>query len=265
MPFARSGTCRVFYELRGHPDHPALVLVRGLARSGRYWGAFVDALATRFRVVALDNRGVGHSDAPPPPYSVETMADDVAAVLDDAAIGSASVFGMSLGGMIAQRLALRHPDRVDALILGCTTCGGRRARRFPLSGVAALLRAAAAGPERGIALVAPFLLSERTIRDRPEVLAEWAELARREPVTPRGFAGQVAAAARHSTWAELPRIAAPALVITGDADRLIHPHNSYILAGRIPDARLELVPGAGHDLTTDAPEVVVDAVERFLQ
>lgn len=265
MPVARAGRCSLHYEDRGERSRPALVLVRGLGRSGRYWGGFADLLAGDYRLIIPDNRGVGHSGAGRPPYTTAQMARDLVCVMDHAGVARAHVFGMSLGGMVAQELALRDGARVDRLVLGCTTAGGRRAHRNPWRAVVALLRAGVTPPARSIQLIGPYILAEATRRDRPEILDWWLELAHTEPPSRAGLIGQLVAAARHDAWDRLPGIGAPTLVVTGADDRLTPPENSRLLAGRIAGAELAMLAGAGHDFTTDQPERSAAMVGRFLQ
>jgi 3-oxoadipate enol-lactonase len=264
MPHAIHRGCRLFWERDGRPGAPTLLLVRGLSRSSRYWGELRRKLAQSFHLLVTDNRGVGQSDAPWPPYSTPLLADDLAAILDAAGVGRAHVFGISLGGMIVQELAIRHPARVERLILGCTTPGGPHSVRFPGSTVLALLRAAITPVDRGTRSIAPWILSEETLRLRPEIIEEWIAIARSEPRRRRGFIGQLLAAGRHDAWSRLPSITAPTLVVTGDADRLIHPGNSRLLAERIPGARLHTIVSAGHDFPTDRPDETARVITEFL-
>jgi pimeloyl-ACP methyl ester carboxylesterase len=263
MPYATRRGCRLFWERDGDEAAPALLLVRGLARSSRYWGELRVRLAKSFHLVVTDNRGVGRSDAPWPPYSTAQMADDHAAVLDAAGITRAHIFGMSLGGMIAQEIALRHPTRVDRLVLGCTTPGGPNAERAR-GALAALVRAAVSPVDRAMRIMAQFTLSADTLRTRPEVVDDWIAIAHGEPKHRLGVVGQLLAASRHDTWDRLSRIAAPTLVVTGDADTLIPASNSRLLAERIPGARLRSIPGAGHDFPADRPEETAEVVRGFL-
>jgi 3-oxoadipate enol-lactonase len=130
--YVRSGDLRIAYELRGLAvsRQPALLLIQGLGLDRAGWGPAVGPLQRRFRLVLVDNRGSGRSGSPGP-FSVADMAGDALAVLDDAGIGAAHVLGASLGGMIAQEFAVRHPDRVRRLVLACTSRGGRSPIRCP--------------------------------------------------------------------------------------------------------------------------------------
>ena len=261
MSFVDRPGCRIYYEVMGDdPALPALVLVRGLGRSGRHWSPLVPELLPAFRIVLIDNRGVGRSDTPRPPYTCPQLADDVVAVMDAAGLARAHVFGMSLGGMIAQHVALLHRDRVERLVLGCTSPGGRRAQQPSLKTRLALLRSALDTPERSIDRLLPILVAEVT----PELREQLYELARLEPVRRRGLFGQLAAVVRHDVYDRLADIAHPTLIITGDADALIPAGNSRLLAERIPRATLAILPGARHDFTTDRPGEVGRLLRDFL-
>ena len=253
MPFARRARCRLYYEVLGDPSLPALVLVRGLARSSRYWGALLPHLAP-FRIVLVDNRGVGRSDATLPPYSSRQLADDIAAVMDAAGLDRAHVFGMSLGGMIVQQLALAHPARVDRLVIGCSTPGGRHAHRASIRALLALRDAH--DVDRQLAI----LVSRAT----PELRDLWLAIAHDEPARWRGVLGQVAAGLRQDVFDRLGDITRPTLVITDDDDIIIPPANSRLLAERIPNATLVMLPGARHDFTSDRPVESARAIVEFL-
>lgn len=264
MPFARRGPVELFYELRGDPAAPPLLLVRGLGRTHEHWLDLGELLQKRFRLVLMDNRGVGRSSTPRPPYSTAEMADDAACVLDHAQVERAHVFGMSLGGMIAQEIALRHAARVDRLVLGCTTAGRRAGHPTPWRSAARLVGAMRFDPERAVAHTAALVVTPAFLARRPDVLVTWQRLARERPLARRGVAGQLLAAARHDTARRLDRIRARTLVASGDADRLIPVENSRYLARAIPGARFELLSGSGHDFTTELPEESAAMLERFL-
>lgn len=265
MPYtAPSGGCKIHYQVEGAENAPALLLLRGLGRSSRYWLGVREPLAERFRLIVPDNRGVGKSDAPRPPYTTAKMARDAVRVLDHAGVPRAHVVGISLGGMIAQRLAIDHPGRVDRLVLGCTSAGGRLGPRVGARAVLALLRAATLPPVRATRWMAPLLLSPAFLERHPDVVDRWAEIARTEPVPRAGFAGQIAAAVLHDASRELDRIRARTLVVTGDADRMIPPDQSRRLHAAIPESRLELLGGVGHDFPTEASIETVRLLVGFL-
>src|SRR5215212_7863258 len=123
MPHTIREGIHLWWEEDGAGD--PLLLIMGLGATLEWWARLRPSLTARCRTILFDNRGVGRSDVPAGPYSIPAMADDAAAVLDAAGVGSAHVFGLSMGGYIAQELILRHPGRVRSLILACTSCGGR--------------------------------------------------------------------------------------------------------------------------------------------
>ncbi|MDC0671999.1 alpha/beta fold hydrolase [Nannocystis radixulma] len=261
--FAQNQDTRIYYEIGGRQDGPPLLLLRGLTRTIRHWGPLLDDLGTTFKTIALDNRGVGRSDKPYGIYSTRTMADDAAAVLAHAGIDRAAVFGISLGGAIAQEFALRHPERVTRLVLGCTRASGKDGPPAKLSTVLTLLSGLWLPEARALERTTPLVLSPEFLREHPEIVGEWQELAERFPTRRRALIGQLGAVLRHDTRDRLRTIAAPTLVISGDADRLIDVACSHALARAIPGARLELLPGAGHDIPAERPEAIAALLRGF--
>lgn len=238
-----------------HGEGAPLLLIHGLGYARWGWEPVVEPLARTFEVLLFDNRGVGESDAPPGPYTVSQLAEDAVQVLDDAGVERAHVCGTSLGGMVAQQLALDHPGRVDRLVLACTTPGGPQA--YPM-------------PQRTVDL----MLARATLREyvenalepdpRPELAARI--LAHRER-TAQGFepwSAQAAAGAAFDVHARLGELALPVLVQTGDGDVVVDPRNSELLAEAIPGARLSVYPGAGHLFMWQEPERFVAELEEFL-
>jgi 3-oxoadipate enol-lactonase len=192
------------------------------------------------------------------------MADDCAAVLDASGVHHAHVFGISLGGMVAQELALRHPGRVDRLVLGATTMGGPQREPTPTAAVLTILRALRMPVDDQIRITAPWVLDAQAIARRPAIVDEWIAIAKSEPRYRRSIVGQLLAAAGHDTSQRLHRITAPTLVLTGDRDRLIPMGNSRQLASTIPGAKLELIAGAGHDFPAEQPEETARLLTAFL-
>jgi pimeloyl-ACP methyl ester carboxylesterase len=252
MAVARNGTVELHWESTG-AGAPVL-LVMGLGVSATGWWRTVPVLAQAARVITFDNRGVGRSDHPPGPYSVAQMADDAVAVLDAAGERSAHVYGISLGGMIAQQVALAHPDRVRGLVLGATTPGGPDAT--PLDDeVSAFFRRRLEMPaDEAVWASVPYSYGELTRSTGGQRIAEDVAERLRFPVEPVGYGGQLEAALHFNVGERLGEIAAPTLVVHGDADRIVPCANGRLLAERIPGAKLEVLPGAGHLYPTDAPE-----------
>jgi pimeloyl-ACP methyl ester carboxylesterase len=255
---ATAGDIRIVYELRG--EGPPLLLVHGLGYARWGWEPVVDGLAERFHVCLFDNRGIGESDVPDGPYTARAMAEDVAAVLDAAGFERAHVVGTSLGGMVAQELALARPERVEALVLACTTPG---LRGFPMpEQTVRLLTSAASLPleealrrfvENALAPDADPALVERIVERR---LANPFDMA--------GWQAQAAAGLTFDALDRLPEIRARTLLLHGTQDLVVDHRNSELLAERIPGARLELFEGCGHLFMWEQPERFVSSVADFL-
>jgi 3-oxoadipate enol-lactonase len=241
-----------------------VLLVMGLGMNATGWWRTVPVLADAgHTVVAFDNRGVGRSSRPPGPYSVSEMADDAVAVLDAAGIERASVYGISLGGMIAQEIVLRHPARVDALVLGATTPGGERAVAASDETLAFFRRRGDMSAEEAVWASVPYNYGPRTRAERAGLIGEDIAQRLRYPIEPTPYVAQLEAALGHDAYDRLGSIEAPTLVVHGEADRMVAPANGRLLADAIPGASLLMLPDAGHLYPTDEP-AADQAVARFL-
>ena len=249
----------IAWERRG--SGAPVVLVHGLGYARWGWEPVADVLAERFEVLLLDNRGIGASDAPPGPYTTAEMAGDVLSVLDDAGLESAHVVGTSLGGMIAQELALSSPERVDRLVLVCTTPGGPNAAPMPEQTVRLLAEATSLEP-----LVALRRFVENALApDPPDELVERIlahRLATAQPLA--AWSAQAAAGATFDAWERLVEFRAPTLIVHGTEDVVVDPANADLLAGRIAGARIERFEGCGHLLFWEEPARFVEVVGEFL-
>lgn len=264
MPRATAGDgTGIHYETWGRADAPPLLMVMGLGADRRGWVTQRLPFGRHFRCVAFDNRGVGRSDVPPGPYSLEQMADDALAVLDAEGIDSAHVMGASMGGVVAQILGVLHPDRVRSLVLACTACRHHEWRRELLAEWAATVEGEGM---RGLAPEAFRWLIGPRLRRR---FGLWLNLLARVVVSQPapGFVAQVHAIldAPDELRTELHHVRAPTLVIVGSQDILTPVGDSEELAELIPGARLEVVPGAAHGFNVEAPVAFNQAVLRFLR
>jgi 3-oxoadipate enol-lactonase len=256
---AWNGDVRIAYDVRGAGEPLLLIHGWGYGRWG--WAPVVDPLAEDFTVIAFDNRGIGESDVPDGPYTTAQMAGDAAAVLDAADLPRAHVVGTSLGGMIAQELALLHPERVDRLVLACTTPGGERAAPMPLQTVELLQEGASLPPDVALRRFVANALAP----DAPDALVDEIVAARlANPFDAAGWAAQGAAGAAFDAYDRLGAIESPTLVVHGTADAVVDPRNSELLAALIPDARLEWVDGGGHLFFWEQPGRFVEIVRGFL-
>jgi 3-oxoadipate enol-lactonase len=239
-----------------------LLLIMGLGATLEWWRRLIPVLAPRYRTIVYDNRGVGRSDVPPGPYSIPQMAEDAVAVMDAAGIPSAFVFGASMGGMIAQELALNHPSRVRALILGCTACGGTHVVPASREVGAALNARSTMTREEAMWAMAPYIFDAGTPRER---VAEDIAVRLAAIVTNDGYFAQLAAIRAWSgTHDRLPGLSMPTLVVHGETDQLVPVENGRIVARAIPRARLVTIPQASHIFFTDQLRASTDAILSFL-
>jgi 3-oxoadipate enol-lactonase len=259
---ARNGSVAIAYDVRG--QGPPLVLLQGLGVGRWGWEPVADRLARQFRVITIDNRGIGASDAPVGSYSTRTMASDVAAVLDDAGVASASVAGTSLGGMVAQELALAHPERVDRLVLVATIPGGRLTAPMPLKTAYLLTWAPLMRSEQRLRGFVEYNLGPETLRRRPEVARRLMALKRAHPQSEQAWRAQATAGVLFDPLGRQRRITQPTLVLQGTADQVVNPANAELLADLIPGARLRYVEGAGHLVCWDEPRRFTRLVAGFL-
>ena len=243
-------------------DGPPLLLVQGLGYAGSWgWGPVVEPLAGTFRVIWFDNRGVGGSDRPPGPYSARMMAEDAVAVLDAAGVGRAHVLGASLGGMIAQELALGWPERVDRLVLACTLAGGPDAYPMPEQTVRLITQPLDLPPDERFRVFIRNALSEPYDEAIVEVIKDH-RIAEAQPL--EAWQAQAAAGMTFDAADRIGGITQPTLVVTGTADEVVDPRNSELLAAGIPGARLEHFEGAGHLFFWQDPDRFVGLLEEFL-
>ncbi len=264
--YARSGVLRIAYELRGtmYWRRPWLVLIQGMGLDRLGWEPVLRRLRRHFRLVLVDNRGIGHSGRPAGSFTVADMAGDIVAVLDAAGIGRAHVLGASLGGMVAQELAITHPERVDGLVLVCTAPGWPFAYPMPAASIRTIASAARMTAAAARRRHTENALSAGTVRNRPELVDRLLELQGARPADVDVLPAQAVAGARYAGWNRQRHIQARTLVLHGGADRVVSPRNGGLLAQRIPGARLVIFPELGHLLFWEDPDGFADAVTSFL-
>ncbi len=246
MPTAQTGAVELYYERAG--SGPPLLFISGTGGDLRNKpNVFDGPFARTFDVLGYDQRGLGRSSKPDVDYTMADYADDAAALMDAIGWASAKVVGISFGGMVAQELALRHPAKVERLVLGCTSPGGEGGASYPFHEIQHL-----EGEER-----AKFLLPvSDTRRDaawaaaNPDTYAQLVALGSADPFAGEpgramGARRQLEARAGHDTWDRLGQIACPTLIAAGRYDGVALPATQERMAGRIPAARLSFFEG-GH-------------------
>ncbi len=258
MSFVENQGARLYWDEQGRGE--PVLLIMGLGYPSALWHRARPVLSQHFRTVALDNRGVGLSDVPPGPYSISTMASDAAAVLDAAGISSAHVFGVSMGGMVAQEFALQYPMRTRSLILGCTSAGGPSAVRAERK-VADILMVRGMTLEQAREAILPYIYDAATPEEKIE---EDMRLRRRCFPSLEGYTAQLQAILAWEGYGRIGQIAAPTLVIHGKSDALVPAANGQLIAERIPGARLVLLERASHLFLTDQTQLGNKAIVEFL-
>lgn len=236
---------------RGEP----LLMIQGMSGTHVAWGdPFLSHLEGVFDCITYDHRGIGHSPKVTDPFSIVDLADDAAALLDRLELDSAHVLGISMGGMVAQELALRHADRVRTLALGCTYCGGPGSSLIAPEDGQKLMQGMGSG-DRELALRTGFELNtSEAFRADPGRFAAFRDMALSVPSRVPTILMQMQAIGGHDTQDRLGDIAAPTLVIHGTEDRMVPYPNGELIASKIPGARLATMEGVGHMFWWERPE-----------
>jgi 3-oxoadipate enol-lactonase len=253
LPQASVNGIRLYYKTYGHGE--ALVLIPGLGAGHTSWFRQLPALKKHYQVVAYDPRSIGNSDRPKEPYGFKTLADDVVGLMDHLGIGKTHVLGQSLGGQVAQEVAIDYPDRVAKLILVSTLAAGDDTNP-PSPALMEVLRHA----EGTTAIDFSRMDTRRTMNaligmsfNKPlyRKAMQWLSRVFVRPQMFDGLSDQIGAISGHSTIDRLHLIKAQTLVITGAEDRIIPPHSSEVLASKIPNAKLVMVDGGSHGFNVE--------------
>jgi 3-oxoadipate enol-lactonase len=234
---------------------PPLLLIMGMSGTSLSWGEpFLELLREDFDVIAYDHRGVGASARLDGPLSIAQMGKDAADLLEALELDSAHVLGISMGGMVAQELALAHPERMRTLTLGCTYCGGAGATITAPEVVQKLVAGMMSG-DRQVALRTAWEVNvSPSVADDPAAYAAFLEIAARRAVAVEVIQAQMQACVEHDTSARLPELELPTLVVHGTDDQMLPVENGRQIASLIPGARLEVLDGAGHMFWVERPQ-----------
>lgn len=266
MPKVHANGIDIYYEITG--EGPPLLLIAGLGYGTWMWREMTPGLAAHCQVLAFDNRGAGRTDKPDGPYDVHMLAADAAGLLDELGIARAHVMGHSMGGFVAQELALSRPDRVDKLILSATNFGGPN--HIPVTPEAmAVLTDRSGDPvelvKRGIEVACAPGFAEA----HPDAVEELIAYRLSNPVPPAQYQAQLAVGlglldADACFEQRLKALDAPTLILFGEHDRVVPPGNAELLAREIPHSVVEILPAAGHLFPIEVPGEAVRAVLAFL-
>jgi 3-oxoadipate enol-lactonase len=260
MPVINAGEVELNYERSG--SGPPLLMIMGMSGTALSWGeSFLEPLRQDFETIVYDHRGVGESSPMEAPFTIAQLAEDAAALLDALEIDSAHVVGISMGGMVAQELALAHPARLRTLTLGCTYSGGEGSSLASPEVIQRLTEAMMSGErERAIRTGWEVNVSAAFADDDAYAgfLANGLERAVALPVV----MAQMQAIAGHDTLTRLPQLTMPTLVMHGTADQMVPVENGRLIASHIPGSRLEIFDSIGHLFFWERPERSAELVRE---
>jgi pimeloyl-ACP methyl ester carboxylesterase len=240
-------------------------MLRGLGRSSRYWLGFDKRLARSFRVITLDYRGIGRSSQDMAWWdSMVTMGDDVLALLDELELQQVSIFGLSLGGMVALAVAMRAPERVTKLVVANASTGDYIGMRISAK---AMLRLVREGRQRGLqSTLLEVLTSRKIVKDRgPQLLNQWNEILAEEGFPAVSVVKQLLAAARFRVRGKLDGQQVPTLILYGTQDQFVPRRNSRKLHELIPHSKLKAIRGVGHEISIGREDELVRILREFCQ
>ncbi len=263
MPETRVGDINMEYYIEG--AGPPLLMIMGLGGQASSWGEpILEGLQSNFTTVRFSNRGTGATDKPSDGYSIPQMAEDAAGLMESLGIEKAHLFGISMGGMIAQELVLNHPQRVQGLVLGCTNCGPAHSVTVPAETLNRFGQIMSLPVEERIREFWNITVTQAFIESGAAFLNHIMELGMVNPTPMETFGRQFGAIQAFDTYDRLPQIKSPTLIIQGDLDALVPMENAEVLRGRIPGSRVRIVQGTGHCFFWEAPEEVVEEIVAFL-
>jgi len=264
MPAVRVGDINIYYEDYGKGE--PLLLIAGWGTDLSCWLPQITEFSTKYRVIAFDNRGAGRTDAPDEPYSFRMMAGDAVGLLDALGISQAHILGVSMGGCIAQEIAIEHPEKTRSLILAATTAapGACPMLMNTLAAWTAAMREGVS-PKTMARMQLPYVVTSRFF-DQPEMVALFVDAMAANPCQPRAYAcqRQTEASAGQDTRAQLNRITAPTLVLVGREDIMLPVGQSEELAVLSPGAKLIVLDGGAHGFTVEIADKFNRAVLEFL-
>lgn len=262
MGFAQVNGIQLYWEAAG--EGTPLVLIEGLGYATWMWRHQIPAFSPHYQVIAFDNRGTGQSDKPESMYSVQLMADDTAGLLRELGIERAHILGVSLGGFIAQQLAVCHPELVDRLILWSTGFGGPNMVVMSAETAARVLNPAGDTFQEKMRCSLSTAVSRHTMQNRPELVAGIIQGVSANPQPPFAYRNQAIAGATFNGEEQLPRLTGPVLVMAGSEDEVVPPINARLIGDRLPQAQVKTVNGGGHLFFMERPAEANHAVLEFL-
>jgi pimeloyl-ACP methyl ester carboxylesterase len=252
----------MYYEIHGS-GFP-LILIRGLGSNADHWYSQTPAFSKQSKVIIFDNRGIGRSGGSKSHFDIPELAKDTVALMDAIEVPIAHILGLSLGGMIAQEVALSYPDRIRGLVLASAHCGGKRVVRVSDAGVSVMPEELYSNTRDRKQKATEMMFSKKTLAGAPEVVENYLDVSSRYPPSEEVLQKMRNSVQAYDSFERLPLIQAPTLVISGEDDILVAPENSRILAARIPGAQLEIIKEGGHQLLIEKPDESNRIIMDFL-
>ncbi len=267
MPTVQANGINLYYELTGAGE--PLLLISGLGYGLWQWHKMIPRLSEHFRVIAFDNRGAGQTDKPPGPYNVQMLAADTAGLLDALGMETCIVVGHSMGGFVAQELALSYPHRVSKLVLASTNFGGPN--HIPVTPEAmAVLMDQSGDPVERVRRGAAVAFKRGFDQSHPEVVEEITRYRLSSPVPPEAYQAQMAVGLGlfdkdKCFEPRLKDVKVPTFILFGDSDRVTPPGNADLLAKAIPNSTVHMLPDVGHLFPMENPDLAADTLVRLLK
>jgi 3-oxoadipate enol-lactonase len=265
MPKVTANGIEIYYE--SHGQGQPLVLISGIGYTIWQWNRMLPYLADRFQVITFDNRGVGQTDKPDGPYTAHMLAADTVGLLDALEIDKAIVMGHSMGGFIAQAMALEFPHKIDKLILASTNFGGPR--QVPVTAEAMkVLTDVSSDPVTRFRNGLYISTAPGWAEKNPQMIQEWVEWRTANPIEPAAYQAQLAVGLgllqeEAAFENQLHRIQVPTMIVFGQYDMVVPPENAALLAEKIPGSKVVILPNAGHFFPIEVPGAAAQAVIDF--
>jgi pimeloyl-ACP methyl ester carboxylesterase len=263
MTIIKAGDINLEYYLEG--SGPPLLMIMGFGGQASSWGEpILEQLRLHFTTIRFSNRGTGRSDVPTEQFSVREMADDAANLLGALGIPNSHVFAVSMGGMIAQEYVLAYPERVNGLVLGCTTSGARHGVAATPEVMAMLVPAPGLSREEQVRKAWPAICPPAFIESNRDFLEGMLASGLATPTPMDTIIRQMVAIQGFDSFDRLGSITASTLIIHGDLDVLVPPENGRILARKIPGAEFHWIRDAGHMFFWEKPREASALIAEFL-
>lgn len=266
MPYATIGDIDIYYEIHGPPDAPPLVLIGGWASYRWIWFRQVPTFKEKYKCIVFDNRGAGKSSKPDIPYTMEMFAADTVGLMDALNIERAHILGISMGGLIAQQVAISYPERVRSLILVSTHFGGPNSIPMDDRNMALLIAfpTETISKEQAREMRYRATFSEQFLRENRDILEHIDEWAEKHPTPVFAQVHQSAAVSAFNAEKEVKNITASTLIIHGDSDKAVPTENGRLLEKNIPISRLSLIEGGSHFSIIEKYEEFNNIVMSFI-